>query len=69
MKSNYDPSSRSFKYMCMQNQMAHCLNRSSVKSRGNSNIYVDDRPKLMVSAYKSMYLKDNQSKASARGFI
>lgn len=44
MKRNYSPYNRTFKFICLQNQLAHIKNKSSVKSLGKSNISLHNSP-------------------------
>ena len=44
MKSNYSPNNRTFKYICLQNQLAHIKNKASAKSLGISNISISNSP-------------------------
>lgn len=40
MKGAYNPYNRTFKYICLQNQLAHNKNKSNVKSLTKTNISV-----------------------------
>ena len=47
MKGNYSPFSRTYKFICLQNQLAHIKNRSNVKSTKQSNISLVSSPEKM----------------------
>ncbi len=38
MKGSYSPYKRSYKFICLQNQLAHIKNKSSVKSLTKTNV-------------------------------
>jgi hypothetical protein len=42
MKSKYDPYSRTYKIICLQNQIAHVRNKNTVKSLTKSNISINN---------------------------
>ena len=44
MKNNYNPYNRTYKFICLQNQLAHIKNKNSVKSLGKSNLYINNSP-------------------------
>ncbi len=44
MKTNYSPYNRTYKYICLQNQLAHLKNKASAKSLGISNISISSSP-------------------------
>lgn len=44
MKGNYSPYNRTFKFICLQNQLAHIKNKSSVRSLGKSNLSICNSP-------------------------
>lgn len=47
MKGNYSPFSRTYKFICLQNQLAHIKNRNSVQSTKKSNISIAQSPEKM----------------------
>ena len=47
MKGSYSPFSRTYKYICLQNQLAHIKNKSSVKSLGKSNLSIHNSPEKL----------------------
>lgn len=49
MKSNYSPYNRTYKYICLQNQLAHLKNKASAKSLGISNISISNSPNKKTS--------------------
>lgn len=49
MKGNYSPYNRSYKFICLQNQLAHIKNKSSAKSIGKPNISLYNSPEKIVS--------------------
>lgn len=55
MKSNYSPFNRTFKYICLQNQLAHIKNKGSAKSLGISNISISNSPNKNIpnNAFKN----------------
>lgn len=62
MKGNYSPFSRTYKFICLQNQLAHIKNRSAVKSQGKSNITVRTSPERIPPQdqfKKSSYMSTN----------
>jgi len=61
MKGNYSPYNRTFKFICLQNQIAHIKNRSAVKSQGKSNITLKNSPDRHINDQlkKSSYLSTN----------
>ena len=48
MKGNYSPFNRTYKFICLQNQLAHVKNRNAVKSTGKSNISIHNSPDKRV---------------------
>lgn len=49
MKSHYSPYNRTYKYICLQNQLAHLKNKASAKSLGISNISISNSPHKKTS--------------------
>lgn len=49
MKGNYSPYNRTYKFICLQNQLAHIKNKHSVKSLGCSNLSIHDSPDRMAT--------------------
>ncbi len=48
MRNNYSPYNRTYKYICLQNQMAHIKNKNNVTSLGKSNISISVSPEKMT---------------------
>ncbi len=44
MTTHYSPYNKTYKFICLQNQVAHIRNKASVKSRGDSNISLTCSP-------------------------
>jgi hypothetical protein len=45
MKGSYSPYNRSYKFICLQNQMAHIKNKISVKSLTKTNVsFTSEKP-------------------------
>jgi hypothetical protein len=53
MKGSYSPYNRTFKFICLQNQLAHIKNKSSVKSLGKSNISLHNSPSKIMAVNHS----------------
>jgi hypothetical protein len=70
MKTNYSPYSRTYKFICLQNQLAHIKNKNNVHSQGKSNISICTSPErggnnvIKKSSYHST--RPNFSSASLR---
>lgn len=62
MKTNYSPYNRTYKYICLQNQLAHIKNKVSAKSLGISNISISVSPHKKTS----IDLRKNTSYCSTR---
>lgn len=45
MKGSYSPYNRTYKFICLQNQLAHLKNKSSVKSLTKTNVsFTSEKP-------------------------
>lgn len=62
----YSPFNRTYKYMCLQNQLAHNKNKKSVKGLVDSNIYVNTRDLGLSRTVKSSTHPTNRSYLSAK---
>ncbi len=62
----YSPFNRTYKYMCLQNQLAHNKNKKSVKGLVDSNIYVNYRDLGYSRTIKSSTHPTNRSYISTK---
>lgn len=62
----YSPFNRTYKYMCLQNQLAHNKNKKSVKGLVDSNIYVNYRDLDYSRSIKSSNNPTNRSYISTK---
>ncbi len=62
MKTTYSPYSRTYKYICLQNQLSHIKNKASAKSLGISNISISHSPPKKTS----IDLRKNSSYCSTK---
>jgi hypothetical protein len=66
----YSPFNRTYKYLCLQNQLAHNRNKKTVKGLVDSNLIVPDVNLNLTATWNSQnysgYSKNNSSMISSR---